>query len=318
MATPWMPEYTLKERPDYLMFSYYDYPWNNPWPYNPDAMIKSPLRGEALYKTNLAHYTFRMGNALSEVQELYKANHGLSVSYGLRTVDQENTKYTFANGRPRKTPIFEYEYKETHQDSGPDAYANTLLAIKWKLEEAVRFGPERAEWLQARAAMIRPDDTHQELPITLSTSGMTRVHWPNPGSKPLSWRSVFDNEVHQFFPPDCPVSFADRYPEFKWIFRRGFCEELHCPRDYWITMQFFLQDINFQGLVEWADSQDNRKLVWYRFCTFPIQPLRKIVFTDRPDLPPVTPGLCYFRKHFHLTPRDILPYLSADIPNFSP
>lgn len=251
---------------------------------------------------------------------LYQCNHELKPAFP--TLTREVVSTTFKNGKLRKYPIL----KIVEEMSNVENRWEVCRQFTFRMEEAARYVTHNktfSRWLGARANIVMnmASDYDNELTFTISPPKQYGViihsEWKTPvnysGSRYTT--TIFRDEILQFFPPSLLVEYLPRHSEFKWIYRWGFCDEFHCPSDYWqlnkyrlILMQLtdqFLPDLIVRNTLDGSISK-GAYLEWYNV---PMQPISKIVLTDTGEsfLPPIIDDerLEHFPDLLPLIPREI-------------
>ena len=219
--------------------------------------------------------------------------------FGLEWFMETNRDGTFKNGNPRKYPIIKREWmyrcisreKKRPADvdfaAGPDFLRKTAMAAMRETALLVDTQHARTFW-NGRArlidAMLDPDVS---LEITTTWNAARRridfqYRWlPDNVRINTGYRtSLLINEVMQFLPTWMLLDLDYHLDDFKWVFRHGFVDELHCPEMYWERMKYRITSVRVNDLipvpVEGKAVPDWAYVTWFNP---PLQPINTVVLT---------------------------------------
>lgn len=236
---------------------------------------------------------------------LYNVMRGLMVlrtgkEFGLEWFMETSRTDTFKNGKPRKRPIIHKEWMhreisrtrkcaaDVDYDRGPDFLRKTAAAAMREIASMVDTETRKTFW-NGRARLI---DATLEQDVTLEITAA----WNEPRERiDFKFKWLPDNirvntgyrpnllipEILQFLPSWMLLDLDHKLDGFKWVFRGGFVDELHCPKMYWERMKYRLTPIDITQLIGVpVDGRDNTDVAYVTWNNPPIQPIQKVVITD--------------------------------------
>lgn len=238
------------------------------------------------------------------LQALFNYHRGVGFDLPWRHVTRRHL--TFKNGKPRKTPVFDYEDtivavkpEPTHPDDVPmsqglefiiPAVVEAMRAMA-PLNKARHYfwlgRPKLVEYMKEMDAALHVTPRERGNFVSFDHAWEPAQSSPNTGVRP----DLLNHEFLQFLPPAILPAFRPHLDQFKWTVVNGFIQDFECPQRYWQLMRHRLIP-NEDTIVYTIGVLDGKRVnVMVDWQTPLVQPLFRVKFSDVPGAEPFVPGV---------------------------